>query len=100
MKLTGRIKPVSYFQANAMEIVKDIAETRNPMILTVNGEGRVIVQDIRSYEEAQEKLDFMRIMMTGDQAVREGKTYPTKEAFARIHSRIEARQRKSKPRSS
>ncbi len=88
MKLAGQIKSVSTFKANAAEMIDDITETRNPVILTVNGEARVIVQDVRSYEETQETLAMMRLLAAGDKAVREGRTLPVKEAMARIRTRL------------
>lgn len=88
MKLAGQIKSVSTFKANAAEMIDDITETRNPVILTVNGEARVIVQDVRSYEETQEALAMSRLIAAGDKAVREGRTLPAKEAMARVRARL------------
>ena len=88
MKLAGQIKSVSTFKANAAEMIDDITETGNPVILTVNGEARVIVQDIQSYEETHETLAMMQVLAIGDRAVREGKTSPASEAMARIRERL------------
>jgi prevent-host-death family protein len=88
MKLAGQIKSVSTFKANAAEMIEDIMATGNPVILTVNGEAKVIVQDVRSYEETQETLAFTQILATGDKAVREGKVRPAKEAMARVRARL------------
>lgn len=88
MKLAGQIKSVSTFKANAAEMIEDITETRNPVILTVNGEARVIVQDVRSYEETQETLAFLRVLAMGDEAVREGKVRPAREAMERVRARL------------
>jgi hypothetical protein len=57
MKLAGRIKPVSFFKANALKAVRDVFETRTPLILTLGGEGVAVVQDIYSFDEAQRTLD-------------------------------------------
>ena len=88
MKLAGQIKSVSTFKANAAEMIDDINETGNPVILTVNGEAKVIVQDIQSYEETQNTLAMMQLLATGDRAVREGRTLPVKEAMARVRARL------------
>jgi len=88
MKLAGQIKSVSTFKANAAEMIEDITETGNPVILTVNGEAKVIVQDVREYEKTQETLALMKILGIGDKAVREGKTLPAREAMARIRARL------------
>ena len=43
MKLE-RIKPISYFKANAAEIIRDLAEVREPMVITQNGEATAVIQ--------------------------------------------------------
>ena len=91
MKLAGQIKSVSTFKANAAEMIDDITETGNPVILTVNGEAKVIVQDIQSYEDTQNTLTMMQILAMSEESVRQGKVFPVKEAMARIRERIKAR---------
>jgi prevent-host-death family protein len=92
MKLAGQIKSVSHFKAHAPEVIADINETRNPVILTVNGEAKVIVQDMRSYEETQNTIALLQILTMGNKAVRKGRTLPVKKAFARIRKRLKSRQ--------
>ena len=48
MSLASRIKPISYFKANAAEIIKELGEVGEPMIITQNGEAKAVVQDIVS----------------------------------------------------
>lgn len=88
MKLAGQIKSVSTFKARAAEMIEDITETRNPVILTVNGEAKVIVQDVRSYEETQETLAFLKVLAAGDKAVEEGRVRPAREAMTRVRARL------------
>jgi prevent-host-death family protein len=88
VKLAGQIKSVSTFKANAAEVIENITETGNPVILTVNGEAKVIVQDIHSYEATHERLAMMQLLAIGDKAVREGRTLPAKEAMARVRARL------------
>lgn len=90
MKLAGQIKSVSTFKAKAAEMIEDITETGNPVILTVNGEAKVIVQDMREYEKTQDALALMQILAMSEESVREGKVYPLKEAMSRIRKRIKA----------
>ncbi|WP_428031954.1 type II toxin-antitoxin system Phd/YefM family antitoxin [Ancylobacter sp.] len=85
MKLSDRIKPISYLKANAAEVIGKLAEHQQPMIITVNGEAKAVLQDIDSYEEMQEAIALMRIIQIGQQEIREGKVVPLDEAFQRIH---------------
>jgi prevent-host-death family protein len=88
MKLAGQIKSVSTFKAKAAEMIEDITETGNPVILTVNGEAKVIVQDMREYEEAQNRLALLEILAIGDREVREGRGTTVRETFAKIRRNV------------
>ena len=63
MKLSSQIKPISYFKANAAEIVRQLAAQREPMVITQNGEATAVIQDIASYEETQETMALLKICL-------------------------------------
>ena len=88
MPRAARIKPISYFKANAAEIIKELGEVGEPMIITQNGEATAIVQDIVSYEKTQETLALLKILALGEQQVKEGKTVPAAKALKRFRARI------------
>ena len=56
MKLSSQIKPISYLKAHAAEIVRKLNEHREPLVITQNGEAKVVIQDIESYEQTQETI--------------------------------------------
>jgi len=43
MKYSTRIKPISYFKANAAEVIRGLAEGDEPMIITQNGEATAVI---------------------------------------------------------
>ena len=88
MPRAARIKPISYFKANAAEIIQELGEVGEPMIITQNGEAKAIVQDIVSYEKTQETLALLKILALGEQQVREGKTVPATKAMQRFRNRV------------
>ena len=81
------IKPLSYFKANAAEIVRTIAEQPEPYIITQNGEAKAVLVDFTTYEQEQETLALLKILALGEQQVREGRTKPAKEVFDRLQQR-------------
>ena len=81
MRLSDRVKPISYFKANASEILDDLAERREPMAITRNGEVKAIIQDIASYEETQETLTFLKILTLSQREVEDGHSEPAREAI-------------------
>ena len=51
MKLSIQIKPISYLKAHAAEIVRNLWKQGGPLVITQNGEAKVVMQDIESYEQ-------------------------------------------------
>ena len=65
MKLSSQIKPISYLKAHAAEIVRKLNEHREPLVITQNGEAKVVIQDIESYEQTQETMALLKILALG-----------------------------------
>lgn len=90
MKLE-RIKPISYFKANAAEIIRDLADVREPMVITQNGEATAVIQDIHSYQATQETLALLKLLAMGREEIEAGKTRPLLEAIDAIKSDLLSR---------
>jgi prevent-host-death family protein len=91
LKLSSQIKPISYLKAHAAEIVRSLAERREPMVITQNGEAKVVIQDIESYERTQQTMALLKILALGMRQVEEGNVLPAENAIQRLRKRIEAR---------
>lgn len=94
MLLRDSIKPISYVKAHAADIIRDVTETRTPIIITQNGEAKAVLQDIASYEEIQESLALLKILALSQKDVEEGRVEPVEKTFADL--REEIRQRREK----
>jgi prevent-host-death family protein len=90
MKLSSQIKPISYLKAHAAEIVRNLAEQQEPMVITQNGEAKVVIQDIDSYEKTQQTMALLKILALGMRQVEEGDIVPANEAIKRVRKRREA----------
>jgi prevent-host-death family protein len=91
MKLSGQIKPISYLKAHTAEIVRKLNEMREPLIITQNGEAKVVIQDIESYEQTQETMALLKILALGTRQIEEGKVQPAEDAIKRLRQRQEGR---------
>lgn len=74
MRLSTRIKSVSYLKANAAEILDELREQREPLIITQNGEAKAVLQDVKSYEETQETLALLKVLALGEREAQQGRT--------------------------
>ena len=91
MKYSTQIKPISYLKAHAADVVRDLAEQRQPMIITQNGEAKMVIQDVKSYEETQETLALLKILALGNRQIEEGKVQSAGEVLARLRKRTSSR---------
>ena len=87
MRYSSQVKPISYFKANAAEVLTHLTEQREPMIITQNGEAKAVLQDIASFEETQEALALLKILAMGNQSVAAGKVKPVVDVVARLRAK-------------
>ncbi|MBX9810624.1 MAG: type II toxin-antitoxin system Phd/YefM family antitoxin [Burkholderiales bacterium] len=87
MKYSTQIKPISYLKANAAEIVRRLAERREPLVITQNGEAKMVIQDVASFEETQETMALLKILALGNRQIEEGKVVPTAEVIKRLRKK-------------
>jgi prevent-host-death family protein len=91
MPRASRIKPISYFKANAAEIIQELGEVGEPMIITQNGEAKAVVQDIVSYEKKEETLALLKILALANRNIEEGRYRPARDVFRDLRKRLNAR---------
>jgi prevent-host-death family protein len=86
MRYSTQIKPISYLKANAAEVLKELADQRQPMVITQNGEARAVLQDVASYEQTQETLALLKILALGNQQLAQGRAKPLADVAKRIRA--------------
>ena len=84
MKLSTQIKPISYLKAHAAEIVRNMGKQGEPLVITQNGEAKVVIQDIESYEQCQETMALLKILALGNRQIEEGKLEPAAGVIGRL----------------
>ncbi|MCF8031980.1 MAG: type II toxin-antitoxin system Phd/YefM family antitoxin [Desulfarculaceae bacterium] len=84
MKPSRQIKPISFLKAHAAEIVRNLGDRGEPLIITQNGEAKVVMQDIASYEQTQETLALLKILALGNRQIDQGQVEPAAEVISRL----------------
>ena len=87
MRYSTQVKPISYLKANAAEVLARLAEKREPLVITQNGEAKAVIQDVASYEDIQETLALLKIIALGQAELEAGKTKPLAEVVARLRAK-------------
>ncbi len=87
MKLSRQIKPISYLKAHAAEIVRNMGDQGAPLVITQNGEAKVVLQDIESYEQTQETMALLKILALGNRQIEAGNVEPAAVVIQRLRER-------------
>lgn len=80
MNFVEDIKPISYLKSNTTDIVKSFDDgVQGPMIITQNGEAKMVVLSIADYQKAKdaeqanrEKMAFLQLMAMGSKEIERG----------------------------
>jgi len=88
MKLSEQVKPISYLKTHASEVIHEISEKHSTYVITLNGEAKVVVQDIREYEKTQESLALLRILVQSRKSLEDGKIKPVRAAFSDLRKNV------------
>lgn len=84
MRLTDRVKPISYLKAEAAQIVKDLEDTGEPLVITQNGEAKLIVQDVRSYEQTQQMIAMLKLLALAEKDISMGNFRDMSDVFGEL----------------
>ena len=84
MPLAQQIKPLSYLKSHAAEIIKDFATNPNPLIITQNGEAKMVVLDIQAYEQQQETMALLKLVAMGNKELTQDHFLEADEFFSQM----------------
>jgi PHD/YefM family antitoxin component YafN of YafNO toxin-antitoxin module len=87
MKRYERSMSVDAFAEHMDGLVDGLTGDELPTLITADGKPKAVLLDIARYEELQETLALVRIVVMGEQEVREGKFRPLEEALRNIRQR-------------
>ncbi len=91
MPSLDRIKPISYFKANAAEMLKELRESGQPYVLTQNGEAAAVLMDAHEYDKLQRSVALAQILRISEEQYRRGEGKSITSAKKRINERRAAR---------
>lgn len=82
MKYSTQVRPISYLKSHAAEVIKDISERREPMLITQNGEAKLVVMDVRSFEEREQTLALLKTLALGNREVEQEQFRSAEDVFS------------------
>ncbi|MCH8036557.1 MAG: type II toxin-antitoxin system Phd/YefM family antitoxin [Proteobacteria bacterium] len=84
IKFSEDIIPLSDLKVNPGRVVKQVADTGRPALLTRRGRGVAVVQGLDGFEAGEEERAFMRAVVRGLMDLEEGRELSLAEVRDRL----------------
>ena len=92
MDITKDIQPLTKFKRNTTELLRQMKETGEPIVLTINGRAELVVQDAGSYQKLLELVDRLEAIAgvrKGLEESKRGEGQPIEDAVREIREDVE-----------
>jgi prevent-host-death family protein len=84
MNISRDIKPITYLKSRAADLLKQINETRQPIIITQNGEPKAVLQDPESFQNMRNAIGILKLISQGEEDMKSGKSKAQEDVFMEI----------------
>ena len=64
LKIDQDIRPMSEFRTGIASFLKQIHDTKRPLVITQHGKGVAVLLDVGEYEAMQEKVELLQDIQT------------------------------------
>ena len=82
------IQPLSAFRANAAGFLKEMRDSRRPLVLTQHGKSAAVVLDVEQYDALMEELEVIREIREARAQLARGEGIPHEKAMAELRARV------------
>jgi prevent-host-death family protein len=84
IKFSEDVVPMTDLKVNPGKVLRHVADTHRPVLLTNRGRGVAVVQSVTDYEAAQEERAFMRAVVAGLADLDAGRELSLEEAQVQL----------------
>jgi len=88
MNLSNDIKPISYLKAKTAEVINEANENKRAIIITQNGEAKVVIQDIKSYENMQNSINLLKLIVQSENDIENGNIINQEVMFEKLEEKL------------
>ena len=81
------IKPITYLKNRTADVVQEVSGGRT-MVITQNGEAKMVIMGVEEYDRLQSALALLKIVQHSETDAKAGRTLPQKQVFDRIEAII------------
>ena len=85
------ISPSADLRNHYAEISRTCRQTRQPVVITVNGRGDTAVLSLQDYRQMQAELELLRALADSEADVAAGRVAPMEDTFRDLRARLTER---------
>ena len=83
------IRPMSEFRSGVASFVKQVHDTKRPLIITQHGKGVGVLLDVGEFEAMQEKIELLEDIQTSISQIEAGNGVSHQDARQEVLQRLE-----------
>ena len=88
MNLSSDIKPISYLKSKTAEVINEANKNKRAIIITQNGEAKVVIQDIKTYENMQNSINLLKLIVQSENDIENGDVLNQEEIFSNLEKKL------------
>jgi prevent-host-death family protein len=83
------IRPMSEFRSGVASFIKQVHDTKRPLVITQHGKGVGVLLDVGEFEAMQEKIELLEDIQTSISQLEAGNGISHKDARHEVLQRLE-----------
>lgn len=88
MHLSQDIKPISYLKSKTADVINNVNENQRSIIITQNGEAKAVIQDIKSYENMQNSLNMLKLIVQSENDIENNRIICQEDMFNNLEKKL------------
>ena len=88
INLNHDIKPLSEFRANATACIKQVHDTKRPIVITQHGKSSAVIMDVHEYEALLEKLELLQDIRSAETQISNDQGIPHDQVKKQILAKL------------
>ena len=88
MELDKDIKPLSEFRAHTADCIRQVQQSKRPVVITHHGRGAAVLMDVGEYEALRARVDLIEEIKSAEAQIDAGQGIPHDKALKRVLNRV------------
>ncbi|HFD31706.1 MAG TPA: type II toxin-antitoxin system Phd/YefM family antitoxin [Gammaproteobacteria bacterium] len=90
LRIDQDIRSMSEFRTGIASFLKQVHDTKRPLIITQHGKGAAVLLDVGEYESMQEKIELLKDIQISVSQIENGEGFEHQNAKEMILKRVSA----------